>query len=49
MIKLHATRLMRAGEVVIWSKGAIVWTGAVGTHPAEVAFDTVSMHVDDGC
>ena len=39
MIKLHATRLMRAGEVVLWLDGLIVWKGAVG-----IIFDTVPMH-----
>ena len=48
MIKLHATRLMRSGEVVLWSNGAIVWTGAVGSQLKEIAFDTISLHVDDG-
>ena len=48
MIKLHATRLMRTGEVVLWRNGAMVWTGAVGAHLPGIAFDTVSLHVDDG-
>jgi hypothetical protein len=47
MIKLHATRLMRAGEVALWRDGAMVWTGAVGTYLTDIAFDTVSLHVDD--
>ena len=47
MIKLHATRLIRSGEVVLWRDGAMVWTGAVGTHLTDIIFDTVSMHVDD--
>ena len=47
MIKLHATRLMRAGEVVLWREGAVVWSGAVGTYLTGVTFDTVSLHVDD--
>ena len=46
-IKLHATRLMRSGEVVLWREGAMVWTGAVGAHLRGIAFDTVSLHVDD--
>ena len=45
MIKLHATRLMRAGEVVIWRDGAMVWSGAVGAYATNVVFDTVSMYV----
>ena len=32
MIKPHATRLMRSGEVVLWREGAIVWSGAVGAY-----------------
>ena len=47
MIKLHATHLMRSGEVVLWSDGAMVWTGAVGAHLTDITFDTVSMHVED--
>ena len=47
MIKLHATRLMRSGEVLLWRDGAIVWKGAVGAYLTDVIFDTVSMHVDD--
>ena len=47
MIKLHATRLMCSGEVVLWRNGAMVWTGAVGAHLTDIAFDAVSLHVDD--
>lgn len=47
MIKLHATRLMRSGEVVLWRDGTMVWTGAVGTQLTDIAFDTVSLHVED--
>ena len=47
MIKLHATRLMRSGEVVLWRDGAMVWSGAVGAYVTNVVFDTVSMYVDD--
>ena len=47
MIKLHATRLMRSGEVALWRDGVMVWTGAVGAHLTDVSFDTVSLHVDD--
>ena len=48
MVKLHATRLMRSGEVALWCNGSIVWSGAVGAHVRDIAFDAVSMHVDDG-
>jgi hypothetical protein len=48
MIKLHATRLMRSGEVALWRDGAMVWRGAVGAHLTGVIFDAVSLHVDDG-
>ena len=44
---MHATRLMRSGEVVLWRDGSIVWTGAVGSHLTDITFDTLSMHVDD--
>jgi hypothetical protein len=48
MVKLHATRLMPNGEVALWSKGQLVWSGVVGAQVSSVAFDAISMHVDDG-
>jgi len=48
MVKLHATRLMPNGEVALWSKGQLVWSGAVGVRVSSVVFDAISMHVDDG-
>ena len=30
MIKLHSTRLMRAGEVALWRDSRMVWVGLVG-------------------
>ena len=47
MIRLHATRLMCSGDVLLWLDGAIVWKGAVGAHLTGITFDAVSMHVDD--
>ena len=47
MIKLHATRLMRSGEVALWSRGRIVWSGAVGARVCDIDFDAVSLHVHD--
>jgi hypothetical protein len=47
MIKLHAIRLMREGEVALWRNGAIVWTGTLGASVSDVAFDTVCMPVGD--
>jgi hypothetical protein len=47
LIKLHATRLMRSGEVLLWLDGAIVWKGGVGADLLGIRFDAVSMHVDD--
>ena len=47
MVKLHATRLMRGGEVALWHEGRIVWSGNVGAVVRGVTFDTVSMHVED--
>ena len=38
---------MRAGEVALWRDGRMVWRGAVGAYVTDVAFDAVSMHVDD--
>jgi hypothetical protein len=48
MIRLHETRLMREGEVVLWLDGKIVWSGPVGTITGPRAFDTVTLHVSDG-
>ena len=48
MIMLHHTRLMREGEVALWRGGKIVWQGAVGTILDGIAFDAVSLNVDDG-
>src|SRR4029079_7296334 len=47
MVKLHATRLMANGEVALWSKGQLVWSGVVGAHVSSMSFDAISMHVDD--
>ena len=32
---------------VLWREGAMVWSGAVGAYVRDVAFDTVSRHIDD--
>jgi hypothetical protein len=48
VIMLHYTRLMREGEVALWRGGKIVWQGAVGTIIDGVAFDAVSLNVEDG-
>ena len=48
MVKLHATRLMANGEVALWSKGQLIWSGVVGAHVSSMSFDAISMHVDDG-
>ena len=48
MIRLHETRLMREGEVVLWLDGKIVWSGPVGTATGLGAFDTITLHVSDG-
>lgn len=48
MVRLHATRLMRGGEVALWFDGAIVWSGVLGTRVPDLPFDVVSMHIDDG-
>ena len=47
MVKLHATRLMANGEVALWSKGQLIWSGVVGAHVSSMSFDAISMHVDD--
>jgi hypothetical protein len=43
MVKVHATRLMRGGEVALWLDGEIVWSGSVGTQLKGVSFDAVSI------
>jgi hypothetical protein len=48
MVRLHATRLMRRGEVALWHGGTIVWQGNVGAKLDGVTFDAVSMNVEDG-
>ena len=48
MVKLHATRLMPNGEVALWSQGRLVWSGVIGAQVSSIAFDAISMHVDDG-
>jgi hypothetical protein len=48
MVRLHATRLMRRGEVALWREGTIVWQGNVGAILHGVTFDAVSMNVEDG-
>ena len=47
MVKMHATRLMPNGEVALWSKGQLIWSGVVGAHVSSMSFDAISMHVDD--
>ena len=48
MIKLHRTRLMRAGEVALWYRGKLVWQGNVGADVRGVTFDALAMNVHDG-
>jgi hypothetical protein len=45
MVKVHCTRLMREGEVVLWNKGAVAWRGLLGAVVTDVRFDCVSIHV----
>ena len=47
MIKLHSTHLMRSGEVALWHRGRMVWTGVVGSDVRGVTFDTLAMNVRD--
>ena len=47
MIKLHSTRLIRSGEVVLWRNGTMVRSGAVGAHLTDIVFGTISLHVND--
>ena len=47
MVKLHATHLMRHGEIAFWRDGAIVWSGEGGTQLSGILFDTVCLHVED--
>ena len=48
MVKLHTTRLMPVGRVLLWQDGRIVWEGAVGAVPDVMSFDAISMNVADG-
>lgn len=48
MIKLHASRLMRGGEVALWHGGRMVWRGSIGDNVGDIAFDAVSLSIDDG-
>lgn len=47
VVRVHTTHLMRAGEVVLWRKGRIVWQGCVGADVSGLTFDAMSMSVDD--
>jgi len=38
---------MANGEVALWSKGQLIWSGVVGAHVSSMSFDAISMHVDD--
>jgi len=48
MVKLHMTRLMPAGTVLLWLEGRIVWDGAVGAVPDVASFDAISLNIADG-
>lgn len=48
MVRLHPSRLMRSGEVMLWYRGKIVWQGSVGDNVQDVAFVAVSLNSDDG-
>ncbi len=47
MVRLHATRLMAAGEVALWNEGSIIWQGVVGSHIGAVPFDAISFSAFD--
>jgi len=47
MVRLHATRLMAAGEVALWNEGSIIWQGVVGSQIGAVHFDTISFSAFD--
>jgi hypothetical protein len=47
MVKVHATRLMRGGEVALWRNGQIVWSGNVGAALKDISFDAISIHIED--
>ncbi len=48
MVRVHTTRVMRSGEMVLWRAGTMVWRVAGGTDIEAIIFDTISLHVDDG-
>jgi hypothetical protein len=48
MCKLHTSRLMRGGEYALWRGGRIIRSGNVGERIDDIAFDAVSLSIDDG-
>ena len=47
-VLIHSTRLMRPGEFALWSEGALVFSGLLGSRLEPMAFDAIAVHVDDG-
>ena len=48
MIKLQTSQLMRGGEYALWRGGRIIRSGNVCEAVGDVAFDALSLSVDDG-
>jgi hypothetical protein len=47
MVRLVSTRLMEAGDVVLWCQGKIIWGGTLGSDVGSVIFDTVTFSTWD--
>ena len=47
-VLIHSTRLMQPGEFALWSEGALVFSGQLGSRLGPMAFDAIAVHVDDG-
>ncbi len=47
MVRVVATRLMRAGEVALWSGGRLVWRGQLGSEICDIEFDAISVSTGD--
>ncbi len=47
MVRVHATRLMPVGEVALWYRGKLEWTGLLGSDVGTLQFDCVSVNVAD--
>ncbi len=48
MVRVHSTRLMSTGELLLWNRGKLVWSGRVGSEIGDLTFDAISIcHCDE--